>query len=189
MDASRAADNRRPVVTVFGSSTPHPGDDEYRLALALGRELARQGFTICNGGYGGTMEASARGAQEAGGAAIGVTVPLFSRNPNRYLDRIIERTTLFERITTLIETGDAYVVLRGSTGTLLEFAAVWELLNKKLMEEKPLMLLGPFWTGVLDLLRDEALPGRPGKITSLVRVVSSPEECAGYLRKRLILNG
>ena len=53
------------VVSVFGTGAAKPGDKKYVLAEQLGRLLAESGFAIANGGYGGTMEASAKGASEA----------------------------------------------------------------------------------------------------------------------------
>ena len=51
------------VVTVFGSSRPHEGDADYEEARILGRCLAKHGFFVCSGGYGGVMEAVSRGAK------------------------------------------------------------------------------------------------------------------------------
>ena len=65
--------NHHTTVTVFGSSRPKPATPDYETAYALGSELARAGFVVCNGAYGGTMEASARGAKAAGGSTVGVT--------------------------------------------------------------------------------------------------------------------
>ncbi len=61
------------IITAFGSSRPQPGSQAYETAQALGAALAKSGFVVANGGYGGTMEATARGAREAGGTTIGVT--------------------------------------------------------------------------------------------------------------------
>ena len=85
----------------------------------------------------------------------------------------------------LVELGDAYVVLKGGTGTLLELAAVWELMNKGLMQERPTIVLGDFWSGVVSTLKDElAWEGR-GDCTRYVVSVATPEECAQMLRERL----
>src|SRR5438128_10095508 len=65
------------VVTVFGSSRPHEGDADYEEARILGRSLAKHGFFVCSGGYGGVMEAVSRGAKEAGGKTFGVTAEFF----------------------------------------------------------------------------------------------------------------
>ena len=50
------------IVTVFGSSLPGEGSTAYVEAQRLGRLLAEAGFAVCNGGYAGLMEASARKA-------------------------------------------------------------------------------------------------------------------------------
>src|SRR5438045_9303208 len=65
------------VVTVFGSSRPHEGDADYEEARILGRCLAKHGFFVCSGGYGGVMEAVSRGAKEAGGETLGGTAEFF----------------------------------------------------------------------------------------------------------------
>ena len=49
------------IVSVFGTGRAKPGDKNYVLAEQLGEALAEAGFAIANGGYGGTMEASAKG--------------------------------------------------------------------------------------------------------------------------------
>jgi len=56
------------AVAVFGSSEPQPGEVAYEAARGLGRALAGRGLIVVNGGYGGVMEASSRGAREAGAA-------------------------------------------------------------------------------------------------------------------------
>ncbi len=139
------------IVTIFGSSKPKEGEPSYQSAYDLGFALATAGWTVCNGGYGGTMEAAAKGAKDAGGSAIGVTCTIFDRSgPNPYLDRVIETHDLFTRLTKLIELGRAYVVLPGGSGTLVELALVWELIAKRLMDHKPVVLLGNFWKNVIE---------------------------------------
>jgi uncharacterized protein (TIGR00725 family) len=116
-----AAMSKRKVVTLFGSSMIRPGDTDNEKAESLGRTLARAGYAICNGGYMGSMEASAQGAKEAGGEVIGVTCDLFSsRTACPYLTEEQRQPGLLERIGRLIELGDAYIVLGGGIGTLAE---------------------------------------------------------------------
>ncbi len=173
------------VVTVFGSSKPREGEIEYETAREVGGLLAEAGFTVCNGGYGGIMEASARGAREAGGATIGVVARVFSRAPNSFIQRKILKTSLVDRLMKLIDLGDAYVVLPGGTGTLVELAMVWELMNKHLAAEKPIVVVGSFWTPVIKTLNEElAYEGR-GFATKHVKVVSTPKKCVEVLKKRL----
>lgn len=154
---------KQPIVTVFGSSNPGAGSPAYQLAYDLGRALALSGWTVCNGGYGGTMEASARGAVEAGGHTIGVTCLAFGRSgPNAFIQQEIPTFHLLVRLDTLVRLGRAYIVLPGGTGTLLELALVWELRNKRLLRRAaPLLLLGSHWQPLVDtilLAQPEATP-------------------------------
>ena len=142
------------TVTIFGTGRAKPGDSAYKLAYETGRLLAQAGFTIVNGGYGGTMLAAAKGAAEAGGKVIGVTCSAFKRSTaNQYITREIVAESLDERLDTLIELGQGYVVLPGGTGTLLELAKVWELKNKGFLEtRKPIILVGGYWKPLVDLV-------------------------------------
>ena len=177
-------DSSQRVITIFGSSRPRPGDAEYMLAQDVGARLAREGFAICNGGYRGTMEASARGAKEAGGRTIAITTGFFAGSTaNQWIDKVVSVPTLHERLLKLIESGDGYVVLKGGTGTLLELAASWEYMNKGVIKQKPIVLVGSFWNGVVDTLKRElAWEGLEGCIR-FVSVVATPADCAGILKK------
>ncbi|HWP85233.1 MAG TPA: hypothetical protein VNN17_08585, partial [Terriglobia bacterium] len=58
------------IISAFGSSQTAEGTPGYQLARELGGALARAGFGVACGGYGGSMEAVSRGAAEAGGHVI-----------------------------------------------------------------------------------------------------------------------
>ena len=147
------APEQRPIISVFGSGDPREGDPEYRAARAAGRRLAELGYAIANGGYGGTMEASARGASEAGGEVIGVACSIWKSAPNPYLTETLLTSCLPERVGKLIELGQAgFVCLPGATGTLVELASVWEMMFKKLLPTRPLVCLGDFWRPLVELM-------------------------------------
>ncbi|MEA2642866.1 MAG: hypothetical protein QOF51_4260 [Chloroflexota bacterium] len=144
------------TITVFGSSRVHPGDDEYEAAQRLGRLIAESGWALCNGGHDGTMEAAAAGAKAAGGRTIGVSFSRFPpEHPNRWLDEEIIAETLFARLERLVTIGDAYVVLCGGIGTLVEFSLVWSLLQTLEFASKPLVVVGSAWRHVMDTLERE----------------------------------
>ena len=141
------------TITIFGTANAKSGEPAYKLAYQTGKLLAQAGFTIANGGYGGTMLAASKGAAEADGKTIGVTCLAFARTPNEYISREIVTDSLDERLDTLIKLGQAYVVLPGGTGTLLELAKVWELKNKGFIEaDKAIILVGRFWEPLTDLI-------------------------------------
>ena len=150
----------RNIVSVFGTSKTQPLDEVFELAETLGRLLAENGYTIANGGYGGTMLAGAKGAAAAGGHIIGITCTAFKRSEaNEYVTEEISTECLSERLAKLIELGDAYVVLPGGTGTLLELADVWEHKNKGFAgANKPIILVGAFWAPLASMMA-EADPG------------------------------
>src|SRR5207245_10864406 len=149
------------IVTVFGSSRPREGDAEYEDARVLGRALAKHGFSVCSGGYGGVMEAVSRGAKEAGGKTYGVIADFFkTAKLNPWIDLEVRMKTWEERLFELIRCADAFVACKGGTGTLVELSGVWEMLNKTVMTAKPFAVLGDFWTPVLGRVREVEL-GHP----------------------------
>lgn len=150
-----------PVIAVFGNAAAHVGEFDYEDARALGRGIAERGWVLCNGGYGGTMEAAAHGAVEGGGHTIGVTCPALPGRgeANAYIRQEVPTFDLFTRVNTLVRLGDAYIALPGGTGTLLEVAAVWELTNKGLLgPAKPLILVGAAWEALVEIIAKQASP-------------------------------
>jgi uncharacterized protein (TIGR00730 family) len=140
-------------VTVFGGSRVEPDSDEYVAAQELGRALAQRGFSVVTGGYNGVMEAVSRGAKEAGGVVIGVTVDViarnFSRAVNAFVDQEVKTLALLERIDKMVELGSAFVVLPGGAGTLAELGVVWNLALIGAMHGKPIVVVGTGWERVL----------------------------------------
>jgi uncharacterized protein (TIGR00730 family) len=176
------------IATVFGSSRPSDGEADYAEARELGWALAAKGFIVCSGGYGGVMEAVSRGAKDAGGHTLGVTSKFFGREPNRWLDKVIQVETWRERLFALIEQGNCYVICKGGTGTLVELAVVWEMLNKGVMQRKPCVAIGEFWRPIVERIRDVE-QGHPSpwgeKDERLLYVAANPQKAVEYLLREL----
>ncbi len=185
-------------MTIFASSLPGEGSPAYVEARRLGRLLAESGLVVSNGGYGGLMEASARGAREAGGHTVGVTCAVWPFAANRWIVEEVRTRSFPERIMTLIERGDAYVVLPGGTGTLAELALAWEMMNKSSLSKtvggrKPLLVMAPYWQPVIACLNQEKALGRMDDAASdwrspamdIVTLVANVDEAIGHLRKKL----
>jgi len=180
--------SKAPVITVFGSSRPRDGDPRYAEARELGAELAGKGFIVCSGGYGGVMEAVSRGAKEAGGRTLAITAKFFRARANRWVDEEVRENTWQARLFELIRRGRGYVACAGGTGTLVELAVVWEMLNKGVMSKRPFVALGEFWQPVIERVREVELghSSRWGERDGpLVRVASSPADAAVYLAAHL----
>ena len=143
------------AIAVFGSSEPTTDSPAWREAYDVGRHLAEAGFVVVNGGYGGVMEASARGAREAGGRTIGVTTSAFATRAgaNPWIETERRERDLFERTRGLIEAASGFIVLHGRSGTLAELALVWALHKAGLLGGKPILLVGRVWEDFLVQLR------------------------------------
>ena len=181
--------NKERVVTVFGSSRPREGSADYEEARLLGRSLAEQGLAVCSGGYAGVMEAVSRGAKEAGGRTYGVTAEFFAKaKVNAWIDSEVRVKTWEERLFELIRRGDGFVACKGGTGTLVELAVVWEMLNKSVMTGKPFAVLGDFWSPILERVREVELghPAPWGEANGrLVHIANAPVDAARYLKEKL----
>ncbi len=174
------------IVTVFGSSRPVDGSKDYADAKLLGGRLAAKGISVCTGGYRGTMEAVSQGASEFDVKIIGVTSSVFSPNPNQFVNVQVHTRNLYERLQKLVELGDGYIILKGGTGTLVEFAMVWELMNKEMVVRKPIIAVTGFWNPVIELLgRELASEGRES-CAEYVRIAHDPSEAADAMVEALM---
>lgn len=171
------------TITIFGSSLPKEGDKEFEIAYQLGSLLAKNNFNICTGGYRGIMHAASKGAAENGAEAIGITVDLWGAIPSEFLTKEIKCENLFERITKLIEAGDGYIVLQGGTGTLLELAVVWELINKNLAAKKPIVCHSSMWNEIVRVMERQI--EREKRSTGLIKCIDNVEEIVDYLNKSI----
>jgi uncharacterized protein (TIGR00730 family) len=173
----------RPIICIFGSYSPKPGEPLYEQAYTIGRALAGAGFVVANGGYDGIMEASAKGAKDVGGSTIGVTCSIFSTSrgqplkANPYIDREILHQTVFSRIGQMVEMSAGYVILEGGTGTLSEFGIVWEYVAKEMIRPRPIFVVGDFWRPMVE----RVISARPSH-GKHVHIVQTPEEIVAIAR-------
>lgn len=169
---------RRPLIAVYGSATVREGDAVYALARELGAELAHAGADVMTGGYSGVMEACSRGALEAGGHTVGVTVELFEkRGPaNAWVRERVHTPDLFERLRTIISRADGFIVAPGSIGTLAELFLTWNLLAASGRPPAPFVLVGEPWREWLAANRHPqlVLP----EFFALLSAVDTPAEAA-----------
>jgi len=146
---------RDKAIAVFGSSEPLAGEPLYEQARRVGTLLALSGYRVVSGGYGGVMEGASRGAREAGGHSIGVTTSVLRRGAgNPFLSEEQQEPDLFLRTRRLIELSDAYIILRGKSGTLAELMFLWALNRGGLLPSTRIILLGDFWEEILSSLKN-----------------------------------
>src|ERR671912_3029100 len=146
-------DTHERIVTIFGGAKCGEQDIEYTQARRVGELLADAGYTICTGGYLGVMEGASRGARERGGRVLGIVMNQFKSEPNRYLTDKVASAHFYERLQNLIERSVGFIALRGGAGTVPELSLVWNKLQTKVIESRPLVLLGDFWPPIIEALR------------------------------------
>lgn len=179
----------RPTVTVFGSSSPEEGSEEYDTAYRLGAELAGAGFDLCNGGYGGTMAAGARGARDSGASTTGIILAGSPRRANRWIEEAVEADGLWDRMQRLMERAHGFAVLPGGTGTLAELAMMLELMNKEVIGLAPAALIGDHWDPLVALMDDESIlrddaglsPVQGVEVRGAVGIAEGPAPAAAWL--------
>jgi uncharacterized protein (TIGR00730 family) len=141
------------AVAVFGSSVCKPGQYEYETSKLIGKLLAQNGLDVITGGYEGVMEATLSGASEFPVSCIGITYKNDKGKPkNPYVTEEIVAESYIHRMMKLIEIPDAYIMLPGGTGTLLEFAAVWALKERMIINDKPAVALGEMWLELMQTI-------------------------------------
>jgi uncharacterized protein (TIGR00730 family) len=137
------------IVTIFGGSKCREQDPEYAEARRVGQLLAEAGYTICTGGYLGVMEAASRGAREAGGRVLGIVMNQFRAEPNRYLTDKVATPHFYERLQRLITRSVGFIAIRGGMGTVTELSLVWNKIQTRVIEPRPLVLLGECWPPIV----------------------------------------
>ncbi len=149
-------------VAVFGSSQTEPGSTEWAEAFRAGSRIAREGFIVITGGYGGTMEAVSSGAAEAGGHVIGVTAPVLfpdRSQANPFVHEVIEASSLANRIDIMMQRSSATLALPGSIGTAAELLISWNtnhILRQGGAMPRLSVAVGPGWKALARALVDEA---------------------------------
>jgi len=162
-------------VTIFGSARTDPGHWGYAAVRDLAAELTRLGCDIITGGGPGLMRAANEGAKLAGAdadrASVGIRVELpFEQDVNPFVTQAFEHRTFFTRLHHFVLVSDAFVVVPGGIGTVLEAMMIWQLLQVRKLHDTPFILAGSMWPGLVEWARTSMLrPDAP---------LASPEDFA-----------
>ena len=142
-------------VTIFGSARLSPGTPAYDAVKRLAAELARMGCDIVTGGGPGLMQAANEGAASvepgAAGRSVGIRVDLpFEQEVNPFVGQVYDHPTFFSRLHHFMIVSDAFVVVPGGIGTLLELSLAWQLLQVRKLYNTPLILVGEMWSELVE---------------------------------------
>ncbi len=95
-------------------------------AAEVGRLIAAQGAALVNGGLGGVMEHSARGAREAGGLTIGFLPGSDEKTANPYMDLVFATGMGTLRNLITARCCDSIIMIGGGVGTLNEVTLAYD---------------------------------------------------------------
>ncbi len=162
-------------VTIFGSARIPKEHSVYAAVRDLAEGLARLECDIITGGGPGLMEAANEGAGRVDSSTInrsvGIRVHLpFEQDVNAFVTEAYEHRTFFTRLHQFVVMSDAFVVVPGGIGTVLETMMIWQLLQVGHIQGTPLILLGKMYADLVAWCREYMLrPGFP---------LASPEDMA-----------
>src|SRR5437773_7202324 len=141
-------------VAIFVSARLKPGTPAYGGVKQLAAELTKIGFDIISGGGPGLMQAANEGAQSIEKAmhrSVGIRVELpFEQEINPFVGLAYEHRTFFSRLHHFMIASDAFIVVPGGIGTLLEMALAWQLLQVRKLYNTPLMVVGKMWAELVE---------------------------------------
>jgi uncharacterized protein (TIGR00730 family) len=154
-------------------------------AMSLGSNPRR--FVICSGGGPGIMEAANRGAAEAGGKSVGLSIELpHEQEPNSYISKELSFNFhyFFMRKLWFAQLAKALIVFPGGFGTMDE---LWEMLTLmqtgKLPDHNLVLIYGRrYWDRVLnwrEMLRSGTINARE---YGLLRFSDSVEDAFDQIR-------
>lgn len=147
-------------VTFFGGTRVSVNSSYYEKARRLGGRVAKElGYSIITGGGPGIMEGANRGAFEAGGQSLGLTIELpREQATNPYLTDHLDLYYFFVRKVCLSFSAEAYIFFPGGYGTMDEFFEILTLVQTRKIEKAPIILVGgEFWNDVDAFIKNDAL--------------------------------
>ena len=150
-------------VAIFGSARAKPGTFVYDEVKRVATVFSEMGCDIITGGGPGLMQAANEGAASAGTPerSVGIRVELpFEQEVNPYVAQAFEHKTFFSRLHHFVLVSDAFVVVPGGIGTVLESLMIWQLLQVRHVENVPLIFVGKMWKGLVEWARTSMLDPR-----------------------------
>jgi len=184
----RPSKRERYRVAIFGSARAQPGSFVYEEVKRSAAAFAAMGCDIVTGGGPGLMQAANEGANLAGApGSVGIRVELpFEQDVNPFVVQAYEHETFFTRLQHFVIASDAFVVVPGGIGTVLEMLMIWQLLQVRHVDNVPLILVGKMWKGLVDWTKasmlDERLALASPQDLDIPRCVETADEAIAVVR-------
>lgn len=178
-------------VAIFGDADAKKTDQHFIDAFNTAKLLAENGYIIVNGGGPGVMLAATLGAKAGGGRVETVILnPKYRpknyegsyEENNKASDKIIKTKSYPERLSKLVDVGDAFVIFNGGVGTLSEVGLTWQMAKFEYGKHEPLIFFGNQIGELVETLIEKLNYDPLEK--KLYQIVNSPEEVLETIRNR-----
>jgi len=137
---------------LFGSARLPEDNEHYKQAQRIAYRIAKElDYAIITGGGPGIMEAANRGAYEAGGRSVGMTIHLpFEQTTSKYVKDELQFYFFFTRKVSMTFSAEAYLYFPGGFGTMDELFEILTLVQTEKIEKVPIILVGEDYWRPLD---------------------------------------
>ncbi len=182
------------TVTFFGSARFTAENEHYKDAQALaGKIVKKLGYVVVTGGGPGIMEAGARGAFEAGGLSVGMTIRLpHEQRDNRFVQDSIDFKYFFSRKTLLTFSAEAFIFYPGGFGTFDELFDVLTLVQTGKIPRVPVILIGrDYWEPMNTFIKTQMLDAHKAispDDMKLYHILEDHDEIVELIRKSPVSN-
>lgn len=182
-------------VTFYGSARLKEDHPDYIKAQNLAKKISKElGYVILSGGGPGIMEASNRGASDAGGKSVGLTIKLpMEQSTNKYVNEEIPFYFFFTRRVTMSYTAKACLFFPGGFGTFDEFFEILTMKQTGKIKNVPIILVGSEFWNPLNKMMKEVLADKYETISdedmNLYTITDSDEEILEIIKNSSIKAG
>lgn len=179
-------------VAFLGSARTKPGQVYYDKNIEAAAAVAALGYPIIHGGGPGQMEASAKGAQIAGGQSVGLGLHLgrketvtVTHDVSIWFNDFSPRIDTFRHLSRV-----AMVFFPGGIGSLHEAMSVIDHIMQKKAPVRPIIFFepdseNPFWQGFFQWLQDTVMTKGLLKAEEIhfVKIARSVDELVGFVQQ------
>lgn len=149
-----------PSVTFYGGARFKEDNEVYKKVQHLaGRIVKELNYNIITGGGGGVMEAASRGAYEAQGNAVGLTIRLpKEQKTNKYVTEEIPFRFFFARQVSMSYSTEVCIFCPGGFGTMNELFEILTLEQTNKIGRIPIILFDTkYWEPLKDIIEETFL--------------------------------
>ncbi|MCF7870337.1 MAG: TIGR00730 family Rossman fold protein [Candidatus Omnitrophica bacterium] len=167
-------------ISFFGSKCLKKSHPFYKFAYRASYNITKKDYQVITGAGLGIMEASNKGAYDAGGLSVGLNILIPEKQiSNKYINHLIEFRYFFVRKVMFAKHSHAFVVFPGGFGTLDELFEILALVQTLRIKPVPVILAGrSYWKGLISWLKDKVLATGciDKRDLDLFKIIDKPEE-------------